>query len=214
MQLDRNFAKADHSELIENIIRFYKNNMADRVFPDWYNYAFDDCSYISELGLIMYGVKTEVWQVAAIVAILSPANKWATNKQDALNVISEIADDQKDIAYFTYGNNVAKAREMTKYDLDKDSQFICEKYLKTPKILNFFWSILDSQAAFCVDRHMLTVAGINSGKEFPTKAQYNAIQKVFLTVWEKLNKPFGSPAKFQAQLWQATVFTKNGINHY
>lgn len=214
MQLDRNFVKNSGDQLCKNIKRFhYKSLELDLKFPDWYEYALQDCSNLCTV-YSNHGVHLEIWQSALIISVLSPANKWETNKLDALNILREIENPNEHFSFFTYGNNVAKARQFVTEDLGLSQAEAIAKYLKTPKIYNFFWSILKGTGCFCVDRHMLTVAGVDTNGKFPTPAQYQHIMKQFIACWLDLGQPNGTPAKWQAYLWQVVVFTKHGINHY
>lgn len=215
MKLNRQFTKIPLESLKQNIRLFHNNSIELGLkFPDWYGFAFDDCFDIATAAFEFYGIEMNAWQAALLISVLSPANKWETNKRDAINILNEIAYPDKQYSFFTYGNNVAKAREFVGWDLKLTQPEAIAKYLRTPKVLNFFWSILDSQTAFCVDRHMIGIAGIETTDRFPTLAQYKHIQNAFLESWIELDKPFETPAKWQAYLWQAVVFTKHGITHY
>lgn len=215
MNLDRNFVKTSGENLRHNIKSFSAHTSElSLTFPNWYEYALRDCENLALIAQEYYQIPLQTWQAALLIAVLSPANKWETNKSDAMNILREIEDPMADFSFFTYGNNVAKARQFVSEDLGLSQTEAIAKYLKTPKIYNFFWSILDSQTAFCVDRHMLSIAGIGSQGKFPTPAQYEHIQKAFIACWLDLGQPCQTPARWQAYLWQVVVFTKHGISHY
>jgi hypothetical protein len=115
----------------------------------WYTLAYQVCKRIS----IQYGLNTEC--VAAVVAALSPNNKWERNIKDAENVCAAYmlgsVDDAMNVKVCTYRKNLAKA-----VDILNSCHNRYEELLKGPKIIEFYHCIIGEQDV-CIDGHAYSV---------------------------------------------------------
>lgn len=115
----------------------------------WYLQAFNVCKRIG----LEYGVNAEL--VAAVIAALSPNNKWERNIKDAENVIAAYmlgdVDDAMAVKVCTYGKNLAKA-----VDILNSCHCRYEELLKGPKIIEFYHCII-GQLDVCIDGHAYSV---------------------------------------------------------
>jgi hypothetical protein len=147
----------------------------------------------------------------AVVAILSPANKWNNNLWDAYFLILdhfgiELLGINK-YKFYTYGANVDKARLLLKRItlLGWSENLAIETALKVPtslKTWNFYNNLLDSSnnEFLTVDRHILSVCGFEVNPISP--ANYRAIEAILKDYFEQREvfKEY-SLAQFQAVLW-------------
>lgn len=160
-------------------------------------------------------------KIAAICcSILSPANKWKNNLWDLHFLFKQFyLNENLDYKFTTYGANVTKAKNVLKaYQLGQSMDSILFEYLgkKTSlKTFNFAQSILNdkSDSLFTIDRHMLTIAGLD---KVITYKQYFELKEIyfecFLLYRYKIDKDI-SFVNFQAVLWCNLVLTKHGITH-
>lgn len=116
---------------------------------NWYEQARAVCDRIGR----EYGIKTEI--VAAVVAALSPNNKWERNIRDAENVVAAYqlggVDDALRVKVCTYGKNLTKAVDILNCLHDQ-----YELMLKGPKIIEFFQCIIGIPNV-CIDGHAYSV---------------------------------------------------------
>jgi hypothetical protein len=116
----------------------------------WYALAYEVCKRIS----IEYNLNTEC--VAAVVAALSPNNKWERNIKDAENVCAAYmngsVDDAMAVKVCTYKKNLAKA-----VDILNACHCDYESILKGPKVIEFYHSILGALDDVCIDGHAYSV---------------------------------------------------------
>jgi DNA-binding protein len=115
----------------------------------WYLTAYEVCQRIA----LAYELNTEC--VAAVVAALSPNNKWERNIKDAENVCAAYmlgsVDDAMNVKVCTYGKNLAKA-----VDILNSCHNRYEELLKGPKIIEFYHCIIGEQDV-CIDGHAYSV---------------------------------------------------------
>ena len=115
----------------------------------WYEQAFDIASRIST----QYGINAEC--VAAVIAALSPNNKWERNIKDAENVVAaymlgDVADAMN-VKVCTYKKNLAKA-----VDILNSCHNRYEELLKGPKVIEFYHCII-GETDVCIDGHAYSV---------------------------------------------------------
>jgi hypothetical protein len=220
MKLELNKSIYDHKEtILLNIKSRIKLNW-HQIFPSWYIEANKDLSHIKSLIEDNYGVNVPFWLIALICSVLSPANRWETNKKDILSLFDRYFVESSNPSFFTYGQNVVKGLAILEDYLQKPDVFLqasfVDKYLKTSKVYDFFFSLLLSPNHFVIDRHMLTIAGIDSKGKFPTKKQYEFLRDCFLEVYqtENLDSRFNSKSFFQAWLWVCYQYNFKGVSHY
>ena len=127
---------------VENILRVYREATPEEAeyWGRWYRHAGDDVLAMAE----HYGLPFE--QVAAVVAALSPGNKWAANLRAADDVLS--GNDRTN----AYPNNLVKARHILETgDVD---------VIRTPKVWVFYQSLLDPDLAaqdMVLDGHAINI---------------------------------------------------------
>ena len=219
---------------IENFIN--STNFNPTLGKNWYNMANqDNRQLINELNL---NTKITIYDICLICSILSPANKWETNLLDTKNLLTWFFKDRHQLdqpkkpSFFTYGQNVNKAKEyliarsnfrlinphLDSYQVWRNfgSEWV-KNNMKAQKTLNFFYNLsnpdyLNNEGIyFTIDRHMLKIAGID--KQSLTIKQYNELKKIFFEVFKesKIDCLFH---EFQAILWTNYVYIKRGILHY
>jgi hypothetical protein len=231
MKLELNKSIYDHKETILVNIKSRVNLNWHQIFPSWYIEANRDLSHIKTLIEDKYRVNVPFWLVALLCSVLSPANKWDTNKKDILSLFDRYFIESSNPSFFTYGANVVKGlailedylnsyrpelKSLNNYLEGLNQEYYVKKYLKTPKVYDFFYSLLLSKKHFVIDRHMMTIAGIDSKGKFPTKKQYEFLRDCFLEVYqtENLDSRFKSKSFFQAWLWVCYQYNFKGISHY
>ena len=116
----------------------------------WYQIAYDIANRIG----LEYELNTEL--VVAVIAALSPTNKWERNCKDAENVIAAYMHghdkDALNVKVCTYGKNLAKAVAIL-----RASHCDYEAILKGPKVIEFYHSILGSNDDVCIDGHAYSI---------------------------------------------------------
>jgi len=115
----------------------------------WYTQAYEVCKRIG----LAYELNTET--VAAVVAALSPNNKWERNIKDAENVIAAFMlgddDDAFNVKVCTYKKNLAKAVAIL-----QAAHCRYEEILSGPKVTEFYHCII-GQSDVCIDGHAYSV---------------------------------------------------------
>ena len=116
---------------------------------NWYQQAYSIAQRIGN----EYDLNAEV--VAAVIAALSPNNKWERNCKDAENVIAAYmlggVDDALAVKVCTYGKNLAKA-----VDILNSCHCRYEELLNGPKTIEFYHCII-GQPDVCIDGHAYSI---------------------------------------------------------
>ena len=116
----------------------------------WYSQAYDVANRIG----VAYQLNTET--VAAVIAALSPNNKWERNCKDAENVIAAFMlgddNDAMNVKVCTYGKNLAKAVAIL-----QATHCDYESILSGPKVIEFYHSILGADDDVCIDGHAYSI---------------------------------------------------------
>ncbi len=116
---------------------------------DWYRQAFSISNRIGK----QYGIMTST--VAAVIAALSPNNKWERNVKDAENIIKAFKhgddDDVMNVKCCTYTMNKLKALNIL-----KSSGLDNETILKGPKTIEFYHCIM-MEDDVCIDGHAYSI---------------------------------------------------------
>jgi hypothetical protein len=186
---------------IDNIIAVY--NDADDKEKDywgkWYHYANKDVTTLSN----KYGIDFRI--AAAVVAVLSPGNKWLGNLYAAEKTIEKFNDPSLNIDINAYPDNVIKALKI----LETGDV----AYVRGPKVSVFFLSLVDPQSVdkeLVLDSHAINIwFGIkrNIKKETPTIS--NKIRKIILEDYKKAAEILGiSLQSLQAVTWYVWKYTK------
>lgn len=114
-------------------------------------------------------------KTCAIMAALSPRNKWERNKQDTETLIKWMLGHDVTPSFATYGNMVNKAVKIFQSETDGKKEML--KLLNGPKISNFFLNIYDAESnCVTVDTWIHLAA---SGEYLPTKERKALNQKEF-----------------------------------
>ena len=169
----------------------------------WYEIAYAIAKRIS----IAYGLNTET--VAAVIAALSPNNKWERNIKDAENVIaafmnSDDCNDALNVKVCTYRKNLAKAVEIL-----NATHCDYESILKGPKVIEFYHCII-GQSDVCIDGHAYSVwfGERLTMKEVPSigKKLRQTIKDDYIAATHFINdnsEEFFNPYMIQAITWVA-----------
>ena len=117
----------------------------------WYSESYVVASRIAKL----HDLSTV--RVAAVIAALSPNNRWERNIEDAENVITAFVhgndQDVLEVKCCTYNVNKLKALAIL-----KSESFDYEAILKGPKTIEFFHCISDNNCDdVCIDGHAYSI---------------------------------------------------------
>ena len=173
---------------------------------DWYTDAHKIAGRIAS----MYGLHHAV--VAAVIAALSPNNKWERNCQDAENIIAAYyhgtEDDALLVKVCTYKANKIKAIKCLAKGIGYDD---LKTILNGPKVIEFFHCILGQpHRDVCIDGHAysiwfgerLTLKKVpNIGKRLRER-----IKEDYITVTDWINEELNTsyePSQIQAITWVA-----------
>ena len=171
---------------------------------DWYTDAHKIAGRIAS----MYGLHHAV--VAAVIAALSPNNKWERNCQDAENIIAAYYHGNEDDALLvkvcTYKANKIKAVKCLAKGLGYDD---LKTILNGPKVIEFFHCIIGTpHRDVCIDGHAysiwfgerLTLKKVpNIGKRLRER-----IKEDYITVTDWINEELNTsyePSQIQAITW-------------
>jgi hypothetical protein len=167
----------------------------------WYTLAYEVAKRIS----IQYELNTET--VAAVIAALSPNNKWERNIKDAENVCAAYmlgsVDDAMNVKVCTYKKNLAKA-----VDILNACHCDYESILKGPKVIEFFHCIIGTSDV-CIDGHAYSIwfGERLTMKEVPSigKKLREQIKQDYIKATQFINDngEFFAPYEIQAITWCA-----------
>ena len=168
----------------------------------WYVLAYEVAKRIS----LQYELNTET--VAAVIAALSPNNKWERNIKDAENVVAAFmlgsVDDAMNVKVCTYRKNLAKA-----VDILNACHCNYEEILKGPKVIEFYHCII-GQSDVCIDGHAYSiwVGERLTMKEVPSigKKLREVIKNDYIQATHFINDnsdEFFTPYEIQAITWVA-----------
>ena len=120
----------------------------------WYARALTFADNLGEVYNINYAT------IVAIIASLSPRNKWERNLQDAEKMVKVYANGgtyedliNLKVCTFTPGK-VKAARILTDKVTDRDE---LRAILKGPKLIEFFNCILGNESDVCIDGHAYSI---------------------------------------------------------
>jgi hypothetical protein len=185
---------------VDNIIAVY--NDADDEEKDywgkWYYHANKDVTTLSN----KYGIDFRI--AAAVIAVLSPGNKWLGNLYAAEKTIQKFNDPSVNISISAYGKNVIKALKILETgDVG---------YVTGPKVSVFFLSLVDPQSVnkeLVLDSHAINIwFGIKRNlKQTPTIS--NKLRNQVLEDYKKAAQILGvSLQSLQAVTWYVWKYTK------
>ena len=116
----------------------------------WYTESYEIASRIARL----HNLSTV--RVAAVIAALSPNNRWERNIEDAENVITAFKhgndQDVLEVKCCTYTANKLKALAILKAE-----SLVYEDILKGPKTIEFFHCICHTADDVCIDGHAYSI---------------------------------------------------------
>ena len=173
---------------------------------DWYTDAHKIAGRIASMYNLHHAV------VAAVIAALSPNNKWERNCQDAENIIAAYyhgtEDDALLVKVCTYKANKIKAIKCLAKGIGYDD---LKTILNGPKVIEFFHCISGSTPRdVCIDGHAysiwfgerLTLKKVpNIGKRLRER-----IKEDYITVTDWINEELDTsyePSQIQAITWVA-----------
>lgn len=212
--------------IFKNLDEFISHpNFNWSIGKNWYLDAIKQAIRIEENSKSRGRLSTT--ELALIVSILSPANRWERNLIDLQSLLDYYFSARylygERPKFTTYSANVTKALDLlktrSKFDvLDRwygsGLRDWIQNNMKAPKTFNFFKNLVDQSdnKYFTIDRHILKIAGFET-KQISTK-QYQLIQDTYFDYWESLEGLNLSFPQFQAVLWANYVYLKQGILHY
>ena len=171
---------------------------------NWYPEALEIATAIA------HKTGVDVLTVAAVIAALSPNNKWERNCKDAEDLIAVYvvagAEAAADVKVCTYGKNKAKA--IVLLECGDPTQY--EAILNGRKVVAFYQCIIGSTTAVVVDGHAYSVwVGERlTMKEVPSIGikLYRAISDDYRAAAAHINATYGceyTAAQIQAITWVA-----------
>ena len=171
---------------------------------EWYPIALEIATAIS------HNTGVDVFTVSAVIAALSPNNKWERNCKDAEDLISVYvaagSEAAADVKVCTYGKNKAKAIVL----LECGDPLQYETILNGRKVVAFYQCIIGIADAVVVDGHAYSVwVGERlTMKEVPSIGikLYRAISDDYRAAAEHINATYGkryTAAQIQAITWVA-----------
>lgn len=165
----------------------------------WYYNAKDD---VQELAT-RYGINYPI--MAAVVAVLSPGNKWIGNLTAAERVVDSFNDPSLKIKINAYGRNVTKAMSLLRIgDLG---------LVRGPKVSVFYKSLMDPEAVqdeIVLDSHAINIwRGIKRNIKETEKPTKETRQKMVLD-YKQAASDLGLPVQsLQAVTWYIWKYTTN-----
>ena len=189
VQLKSKYTKNINHVLSQAIDQDYKDGQA------WYRDARLFAFQVSKDYCVSFR------KVSAILAALSPRNRWERNKEDCITLIKECQGFEVNAKYATYGAMVSKAKKI--YHSKVDSIQVILKLLNGQKISAFFLNIYDYQSdCVTVDSwiQLISLGKYLSVDERPSlkKTEYKLISESIREI-AALNKV--TPPVMQAILW-------------
>jgi hypothetical protein len=121
---------------------------------DWYPKALRFASNLASV----YNI--EVRTIVAVIASLSPRNRWERNMQDAESMVKCYAaggdsNDLANIKVCTFGSGKKKAIEILTKNISSDTALL--NILKGPKLCEFYNCILGQYNDVCIDGHAYSI---------------------------------------------------------
>ena len=120
----------------------------------WYARALTFAVRLSDL----YDVETAT--IVAVIASLSPRNKWERNMQDAESMVKVYAAggtyaDLMQLKVCTFSTGKAKAAKILSENISNRDELLAT--LKGPKLCEFFNCILGDSGDVCIDGHAYSI---------------------------------------------------------
>ena len=157
---------------MKNLVKLYEKLTDKTQGADWYYKANEFAKQVSE----KYDVPLPI--VCGVVSALSPSVAWEINKRDAVKMVelgTNGIDRFPNYKFATYGQNVIKAWEIFKGNLNPDHAFHPQK---APKTYNFYHNILhpDNGNYVTIDRHAHTI--VTGGEEVYTGLRFKKYREI------------------------------------
>lgn len=120
---------------------------------NWYYEAHAFCAQWAQA----FGLET--WQVAGIVAALSPQLSWGKNKAQALEIVARLQNDRPLTGLMAYPANLAKAKRIFQGEAPLD-------VLGGMKVRSFYRNLMLDAGSVTIDRHACAIAlfGLDTSK--------------------------------------------------
>tara|TARA_R100000329_G_scaffold66429_1_gene58543 strand:- start:61 stop:678 length:618 start_codon:yes stop_codon:yes gene_type:complete len=188
----------DHERMIHNITSVYRD--ADETQHAEGLLWYDDAQKAAYLIALKYDVA--VYIVAAVIAALSPNNKWSRNVTNAETLIGAFirGDGLLSVKVSTYNKMKQKAWDILVARPDYDG---AKRMLKGQKITSFFMDIM-GEFNVTIDGHARNIAygervGLNDDRSNIGKKEYRALQAAYEAAAERLGL---MPYQLQAITWR------------
>ena len=180
-----NFGHAVDVDIIKNITDVFEHVMSNTSEAElvaainWYPIAHAFCAaWAQAFGL-------ETWQVAGIVAALSPQLSWQQNKEQALETIARLQNGRTLGGMQAYPVNRSKAIRIFNGENPLDA-------LGGLKVRSFYLNIMLDTESVTIDRHACAIAlfGLDtakSGQITVTDKLYKLLAKAYTDVAQQYN---------------------------
>jgi hypothetical protein len=188
----------DHEKMIHNITAVYRDADATQHAEGllWYSDAQKAAHDIA----VKYGIA--VYVVVAVIAALSPNNKWSRNVTNAATLIDAFlrGDGIDSVKVSTYNKMKQKAWDILAARPDYDG---AKAMLKGQKITSFFMDIM-GEFNVTIDGHARNIAygeriGLTDDRTNIGKKEYRALQAAYEAAAERLGL---MPYQLQAITWR------------
>lgn len=141
---------------------------------NWYHEAHAFCASCAQA----FGLET--WQVAGIVAAISPQIAWGKNKEQAIEIVARLQNSKPLAGLMAYPANLAKAKRIFQGEAPLD-------VLGGNKVRSFYLNIMLNEDAVTIDRHAIAIAlyGLDTGKSGPlttTDKAYRLVAQAYKDV--------------------------------
>jgi hypothetical protein len=185
----------EDDELVRNLLESWSlvEDCDVKAGSEWYKIAYAECQKLADANYLA------VWQVAAIVAVLSPQTEWTKNLRIARECIAKGTAEGSNELQRSRCKLAKKAK--CEQDLPRLGGF---------KVQTFYASIMAQGLGteVCVDTHAMNVlfhcrlAENVKSTLFKSKAVYSLMQAAYRALSEMLEGQL-APQQVQAVLWTA-----------
>ena len=191
-------ANIDTAQNITDVFEYVMSNASETALVNavnWYPIAHAFCAQWAQA----FGLET--WQVAGIVAALSPQLSWEKNKEQAIESIARLQNSRTLDGMMAYPANKAKAIRIFKGEAPLD-------VLGGMKVRSFYRNIMLDTESVTIDRHACAIAlhGLNtdkSGQVSVTDKLYRLLARAYADVAHNYGV---APFVIQSVTWTYKAF--------
>lgn len=172
----------------QNYIYWLTNSRHDD--GNWYRKARLDISRIAS----HFNINESI--VSAVIAVLSPLNKWENNKSDAISVMAAwfLNMSPEDIRTHTFDANKWKAWSV----LNDQTNHL--NYVKGDKVYNFYCALTGDDESPVIDSWMLQAAGLDKTNKIDRNNLYSILAECLQSVAANSGL---TVTQVQARIWCA-----------